>query len=409
MIASAGALGYRHSVQSVLMAPEVDAVVIIYTPVTADNSTEIPDAIRAGVRAARLAGMVDKPVLACIMAESLGGRPLSLRSAAAPAPSEPASAAYIQPDVEIIPTYPFPERAVGALGKIAGYARWCSQPAGLYWGFDDINVEAARAICRNALAAAATGSGPENHPDGTLTASRFHDTAAPSPSTTPGTWLNAQDTCALLHAYGIPAAASALAHSADEAAALAAVVGFPVAAKIASSHVPHKTDIGGVRLNLTSAADVRKAFSDIIARARQIVPENAIDGITIQPMVADGLETIIGIAHDPIFGPLVGFGIGGIDVELLGDVRFRIAPLTDHDADELLHEIRGFKLLQGYRGRPAADVEALRDILLRVSRLAEDLPEIVELDLNPVMALSSGKGCRVVDARVRIAGTKKAG
>ena len=120
-------------------------------------------------------------------------------------------------------------------------------------------------------------------------------------------------------------------------------------------------------------------------------------------MVAGGVETFIGVASDPTFGPLVGFGIGGVDVELLGDVRFRIAPLTDRDADELLHEIRGYRLLEGYRGRPPADVEALRDILLRVSRLAEDRPEIAELDLNPVMALSPGKGCRVVDARILVA------
>jgi acyl-CoA synthetase (NDP forming) len=126
-------------------------------------------------------------------------------------------------------------------------------------------------------------------------------------------------------------------------------------------------------------------------------------------MLTGGVETMIGVAADRLFGPLIGFGLGGIHVELLGDVRFRIAPLTDHDADELLREIRGFPLLQGYRGQPAADVDALRDILLRVSRLADDIPEIIELDLNPVIALPAGHGCRVVDARIKVGSTGREG
>ncbi len=113
--------------------------------------------------------------------------------------------------------------------------------------------------------------------------------------------------------------------------------------------------------------------------------------------------TMIGVTEDPLFGPLVAFGLGGVNVEALGDVQFRVAPLTDRDADALLHGIRGFRLLQGHRGRPPADLEALRELLLRIARLAEDVPEIVDLDLNPVIALPPGQGCRVVDARVRVA------
>jgi acyl-CoA synthetase (NDP forming) len=119
-------------------------------------------------------------------------------------------------------------------------------------------------------------------------------------------------------------------------------------------------------------------------------------------MVTGGIETMIGVVDDPLFGPVVGFGLGGIHVEILGDVGFRIAPLTDVDADELLHEIRGLPLLHGYRGRPPADLDALRELLLRVSRLAADVPEIAELDLNPVIALAPGLGCRVVDARIKV-------
>jgi len=112
---------------------------------------------------------------------------------------------------------------------------------------------------------------------------------------------------------------------------------------------------------------------------------------------------MIGVTDDPVFGPLVGFGLGGIHVEVLGDVRFRIAPLTDRDAHELVHGIRGFKLLKGFRGHAPADIDALRELLLRISRLAEEVPEIAELDLNPVIALAPGQGCRIVDARIRVA------
>jgi len=143
-----------------------------------------------------------------------------------------------------------------------------------------------------------------------------------------------------------------------------------------------------------------------IAAGHQPMDANDGEGVVIQPMIAGGVETMIGITDDPLFGPLVAFGLGGIHVEVLGDVHFRIAPLTDRDADALLHGVRGFKLLQGYRGHPPADLDSLRELLLRVSRLAEEVPEIAELDLNPVIALSPGNGCRIVDARIRVSPRK---
>jgi acyl-CoA synthetase (NDP forming) len=200
----------------------------------------------------------------------------------------------------------------------------------------------------------------------------------------------------------MPAAVRSLARTAEDAAAFASVIGFPVAAKLASTRVQHKTDLGAVRLNLMAQQDVREAFVEIVARSAKAVGADAIDGVVIQPMISGGVETIVGIAHDPVFGPLVAFGSGGVNVEVFGDVRFRIAPLTDRDADDLLHEIRGLPLLKGFRGHAPADMEALRDVLLRVSRLAEEVPEISELDLNPVIALDAGNGCRIVDARIRV-------
>jgi acyl-CoA synthetase (NDP forming) len=194
-----------------------------------------------------------------------------------------------------------------------------------------------------------------------------------------------------------------VARSPEEAEAVASLVGYPVAAKIVGPGVVHKTEIGGVRLGLADGQDVREAFTALMTRGREAAGAAAVDGVLIQPMVAGGVETIVGMSRDPIFGPLVGFGIGGVDVEVLGDVHFRVVPLSDRDAGELLRETRGFKLLDGHRGRPAADLGALQEVLLRTSRLAEDVPAIVELDLNPAIALPAGRGCRIVDARIRVA------
>jgi acyl-CoA synthetase (NDP forming) len=207
----------------------------------------------------------------------------------------------------------------------------------------------------------------------------------------------------VLGAFGRPIAAGTIARSADEAAALAQVIGFPVAAKPAARGVQHKSDVGAVRLNLASDQSVRRAFTDIMSVGRNLTAhESEIDGVLIQSMITGGVETTIGVADDPVFGPLVAFGLGGIHVEILGDVQFRIAPLTDRDADDVLHGIRGLPLLEGYRGHAPADVDALRELLLRVSRLAVEVPEVVELDLNPVIALPPGHGCRIVDTRMRV-------
>jgi acyl-CoA synthetase (NDP forming) len=126
------------------------------------------------------------------------------------------------------------------------------------------------------------------------------------------------------------------------------------------------------------------------------------DGVVVQPMIAGGVEVMIGVTHDPSFGPLVAFGLGGVYVEILSDIRFRVTPITDRDAADMIREIKGYRLLTGYRGHPPADVPAIEETLLRVSRLAEEVPEIVELDLNPVFALAPGQGCRIVDARIAV-------
>jgi acyl-CoA synthetase (NDP forming) len=192
------------------------------------------------------------------------------------------------------------------------------------------------------------------------------------------------------------------ARSEEEAVAVAALIGFPVVMKVSSAKILHKTEAGAVIVNLTSEAAVRTAFKQLAARAPDAVTPGADSAIVVQPMITNGIETLIGVTADPLFGPLVAFGLGGVQVEVLRDAAFRIAPLTDRDADDLIHSIRGFPLLQGYRGRPATDIDALRDILLRVSAMSIGVPEIRELDLNPVIALPTGHGCRIVDARIKV-------
>jgi acetyl coenzyme A synthetase (ADP forming)-like protein len=354
LVASAGPNDYRQAIEVAMTALETDAILIIYTPVDPSQSEQILAAIRAGIASGRRAGGTNKPVLAAVMGGA--GQPLILEAGG-----------------ERIPTYRFPEYAVKALGKVREYANWRDERPGLLWDFDDMHVDDARMLCRDIL-------------------QRRGDT-----------WLGADEIQRVLGAFGLPLVPSTVARSATDAAALASVVGFPVAAKLSTTQLLHKSDIGAVRLTLVDEPAVRAAFDELMAIAQGQGLAGTVDGVLIQPMIAGGVETMIGVVHDPLFGPLIAFGLGGIHAELLGDVHFKMAPLTDNDADDLLHQIRGRRVLDGYRGHPAADQNALKDLLLRMSTLAEQLPEIAELDLNPVIALPPGTGCRIVDARIRLA------
>ena len=355
MIASASPDHFRRAVETVLSASEVDSLIVIFIPVGVVKTEEAARAVGEGVAAARAAGHGMKPVLACMMAEEGAPNPLALES-------------------ETIPVYAFPEAAARALGKIAVYANWRAAPLGVIPNFTDIDSDKAREICANALKARGAG------------------------------WLSTDETRAVLAAMGLPLPAGGTAKTADEAAKLARAVGFPVALKLASHSIVHKTEIGAVRLNLSDEESVRRAFEEIRSRLARDGMLGAMDGALVQPMILSGVEVMVGVTADPLFGPLIAFGLGGIHVEILGDVRFRITPLSDRDAAEMVREIRGFRLLEGYRGHPPADVEAIQDALLRVSRLVEEVPEIGELDLNPIFALPPGKGCSIADARIRVQG-----
>jgi acetate---CoA ligase (ADP-forming) subunit beta len=212
------------------------------------------------------------------------------------------------------------------------------------------------------------------------------------------TLLNEVESKQLLREAGVPVTDTRLATSRDQAIAIARELGFPVALKIVSADVVHKSDAGGVELGLADETAVGKAYDRIVTAVKARQPKAAIDGVSVQKMAEPGIEVIIGVSTDEQFGHVVMFGLGGTQVEVLKDVSFRIAPLSARDAKEMVREIRGFALLEGFRGSKAVDVEALERTLMSVSRLVAGMPQIRELDLNPVF--SRPDGAAAVDARV---------
>ena len=189
-----------------------------------------------------------------------------------------------------------------------------------------------------------------------------------------------------------------LATSMKEAVALSKEIGFPVVLKIASPDVIHKSDAGGVKVGLQNATQVSRAYKEIMTSVKQKHPKATIDGVSVQPMAKPGVEVIIGMSKDPQFGPVLMFGLGGILVEILKDVSFRIVPLARRDAREMIRDIKGYPVLEGYRGQEPANVPFLEEMLLKVSDFAEQNPEIKELDLNPIFAYRDG--AIAVDARI---------
>jgi len=202
----------------------------------------------------------------------------------------------------------------------------------------------------------------------------------------------------MLKAAGIPVVETKLARNQKEAVALSKEMGFPVALKIISPEVVHKSDSGGVKLGLENAAQVEKAYAAIMASVKEKVPGATILGVSVQSMARKGVEVIVGMSKDPQFGPVIMFGLGGVLVELLKDVSFRIVPVAKFDAAEMIREIKGFPMLQGFRGAEPADLGALEKLIMKVSEFVEQHPQVKELDLNPVFAYKDG--VVAVDARV---------
>lgn len=352
MVASASPSSYSRVIETVLGSPEIDAAIVIYIPLDRDGSDAMIEAIRRGVEQAREKGVRGKPVVVCILS--------------------PAPAKALKAGGETLPVFASPEMAARVLSKCAEYASWRAQDEGFVPELDNLDITAARKRVKDLLMSASES------------------------------WLSPEDIGIVLSAFGIRQPPSEVAMSRQKAIEIADRIGYPVVLKLASTEILHKSDVGGVYLNLQNASQVALAFKKLEIRLASEGRLHAMDGALIQPMIREGIELMVGVTTDSLFGPLVAFGLGGVQVEVLGDVRFRITPLTDTDAHCMIQEIRGYRLLTGYRGRPKGDCNALEDLLLRVSRMVEEIPEIVELDFNPVVALPPGEGCLVLDARIRV-------
>jgi acyl-CoA synthetase (NDP forming)/GNAT superfamily N-acetyltransferase len=265
-----------------------------------------------------------------------------------------------------VPAYAYPEAAARALARAARYGSWRSRPAGTVPELANLRVADAQSIIDSFLARMPGGG-----------------------------WLSAGEADDLLRCYGIPMVEFRRVGNADAAVGAAARLGGHVVIKADVPGLLHKTDAGAVELDLHGADEVRAAMSRLQARFA-----GRMSGVLVEPMITGGVETIVGVVQEPVFGPVVVFGLGGVATDVLGDHAARLAPLTGADADDLIHSIRAAPALLGQPGRPAADIGAVRDTLLRVSRLADDLPQVAELDLNPVIARPDG--VIAVDARIRV-------
>jgi acyl-CoA synthetase (NDP forming) len=206
----------------------------------------------------------------------------------------------------------------------------------------------------------------------------------------------------VLAAYGIPVTREELAKSAQEAVAFAKKIGYPVAVKVQSADISHKTEAKAVRLKIQSDAELTAAYEEVTKNAKAYKRDAKIEGVLVQEMVGDGVEAILGVTNDPLFGPAVMFGLGGIFAEVLKDVSFRLAPVTASVAREMVEEIAGYKVLTGARGKPPADIDALVDAIVRLSALAVDLKDhVAELDINPLFVFARGKGVKAADALIK--------
>ena len=345
MIATATPDSYRLALEAVLADPNVDAAIAAFVPPLRVRQQDVARSIVE----ARVT-MPEKPMLAVLMGRA--GLPEGRADLGRAG----------------IPAYIFPEAAARALAGMYRHRKWLERPIGSVRSYDVDRSAVARIIAR------AIEAGTD--------------------------YLERADVLAILDAYGITTLASTHAATAEDAAAAAQSLGLPVVLKVDSPDIVHKTDVGGVVLDVRSAVAVHAAFTGMIARVRERMPDARINGVVVERYVSGGRETIIGVSQDPTFGPVIMFGLGGIYVEAIQDVAFCVQPVSDIDAHEMVRSIRGVKLLAGMRGEAPSDMDAIEDAIQRVSQLVGDNPAILELDINPFLALATGG--IAVDARIRI-------
>jgi acetyl coenzyme A synthetase (ADP forming)-like protein len=336
---------YRAALDAVVADENVDQVVVIVTPQMMTNVKEIADVV------AEIKSYCGKPIIGCLM-----------------------GLVDVYPAVEIlqkhgVPTFTFPENAMRALEAKVRFAEWVRSPISEYRRFD-VDQEAVVRLFEKEL--------NEDRPQ-----------------------LVELPALEALKHYGFPTVPFALAKDADGAVAAANDMGYPVVLKVSGPKILHKTEVGGVQLNLSSEDEVRGAFEAMIASVRKHLGEDVeIWGVLVQKMLEKGKEVILGVTRDPKFGPLLMFGLGGIYTEALRDVAFRLAPIRENVAGEMVKDIRSYRLLEGVRGEAPSDLEAVAECLLRLSQLVTDHPQIQELDINPLIVYAKGRGAVAADARI---------
>jgi acetyltransferase len=340
---------YRVAIHAALEDPGVDGLVVLLTPQAGTDTEEI-----ARVISELSAAYSAKPVVTSFMGEMSLGPALEILNQ------------------NRVPNYTFPERAVQSLAAMARYCTMRQQPEPEFATFD-VDRERVRALF-----------------DKVREAGRVE--------------LGELESREVMEAYGMRLPQSRLANSPDEAAQIASDIGYPVVMKISSPDILHKSDIGGVRVGLADATAVRDTYELIEYRARKYSPQARIWGVLVQEMVRRGREILVGVSRDPQFGPLVAVGMGGIYVEVLRDVALRLAPISKQEVAAQIRSIRTFPLLRGVRGEPPADIDTIEEVVLRISQLVTDFPEIVEMDINPLVVHNQGEGAIVVDARIILSG-----
>lgn len=347
VIGDAPSQRYEAALDAVLADPDVDGLVVLLTP---QAMTEIEATARA---VGEVAPRYNKPVLASFLGHvdvSEGIRILERYG---------------------IPNYEFPENAARSLAAMYRYTQWLKRPRTIERRFE-VDAAAVRAIFQKARSEGRT-------------------------------FLPEVEALAVLEAYGFPLMPHGLATSREEAVALLQKIGGPVAMKIASPDVVHKVDVGGVLLNISTPEEARAGFEKITNGVKQKLPGARLLGVEVQQMSPKGTEVILGISKDPLFGHLIMFGLGGTYVEVLKDVSFRLVPIRELGAYNMIRSIRAAKVFESFRGQPPADIEAIAECLERLSQLAVDFPEIIELDINPLIVHAQGKGAHVADVRIVLA------
>lgn len=337
---------YALVLEKAMSDPGVGGVLALLTP---QSTTQVEETAKA-ISAASL--MAKKPVLTSFMGKESVTSGLRL----------------LQKNK--IPNYPYPERAVFAFDRMVQYRAWQTSP---FAPPEPLEVDSERV---SSLIAMALAEGRSS--------------------------LRQEEVFEVFSAYGLRVPRTLLAQDEEHALELAMSLGLPVAMKVSSPQIVHKSDVGGVRVGIRDEDAVRRAFNEIMENCSAAVPDASIEGVIVQEMIEKGRELIVGGHRDPLFGPMIMFGLGGIYVETIQDVSFRIAPLALEDTTVMLREIRSFPLLAGTRGEEPSDIEAVQNAILRVSRLMENHEEILEMDVNPLKAMAYGKGAMAVDGRISL-------